>query len=96
LADGTHLVCDREHEHHVALHMSATGEILGAAAEVCEGRPIREPNDLTLDPAGGFYFTDPGPFPEALHQDIGFICHVDVNGRKGVVADSCTFRTASF
>ncbi|MFN3324238.1 MAG: SMP-30/gluconolactonase/LRE family protein [Bryobacteraceae bacterium] len=57
LADGTHLVCDASH--HAVLHLSAEGKILGKAAAEFEGQPLARPNDLTLDPKGGFYFTDP-------------------------------------
>src|SRR3712207_4004274 len=58
LADGTHLVCDRSHK--AVLRLSPDGELLGAAADNFDGKPLLGPNDLTLDAAnGGFYFTDP-------------------------------------
>src|SRR3954471_18219116 len=58
LADGTHLICDASR--HALLHLDADGKELAPAATTSEGRPIRGPNDLTLDPAsGGVYFTDP-------------------------------------
>src|SRR5262245_58268305 len=58
LGDGTHLVCDGSH--HAVLRLDADGKILGVASSQCEGKPLLEPNDLTLDPKGGFYFTDSG------------------------------------
>src|SRR5690348_7006621 len=58
LADSTHLVCDASH--HAVLHLDADGNMLPPAAKECDGKPLRGPNDLTLDPKGGFYFTDPG------------------------------------
>src|SRR6188768_22615 len=59
LADGTHLVCDASR--HAVLHLSADGKMLEPAAKECDGKPLRGPNDLTLDtPNGGFYFSDPG------------------------------------
>lgn len=58
LADGTHLVCDRSRR--AVLHLDAHGAIIGSASSECEGKPLLEPNDLTLDPKGGFYFTDSG------------------------------------
>src|SRR3989442_445483 len=58
LADGTHLVCDGGH--HAVLRLDAGGRIIGTASAECAGQPLRAPNDLTLDPMGGFYFTDPG------------------------------------
>ena len=58
LADGTHLLCDRSHK--AVLHLAADGKLLGKAAEAFDGKPLRAPNDLTVDAAnGGFYFTDP-------------------------------------
>lgn len=57
LADGTHLVCDASR--HAVLHLDAQGQLLPHAAAVSDGKPLRGPNDLTLDPQGGFYFTDP-------------------------------------
>lgn len=89
LADGTHLVCDREQ--HAVLHVGPDGEILGPAAAMCEGRPVPEPNDLTLDREDGFYFTDPGPILEGRERPMGFICHVDAEGRTRVVADDLMF-----
>ena len=58
LADGTHLVCDRSR--HAVLRLDAQGAIIGNASDQCEGKPLLEPNDLALDPRGGFYFTDSG------------------------------------
>ena len=37
--------------------------VTGAVADLyteCDGRPLRAPNDLVFDPAGGFWFTDHG------------------------------------
>ena len=58
LADGTHLVCGAVH--YAVLRLDQSGKVLGKAAFECDGQPLRAPNDLTLDPRGGFYFTDPG------------------------------------
>src|SRR5687768_9698189 len=59
LADGTHLVCDASQ--HAVLRLDAEGNILGKASAQCGGKPLRGPNDLSLDTANrGFYFTDPG------------------------------------
>lgn len=78
LADGTHLVCDRSQK--AVLHLSADGKILGKAAGECDGKPLRAPNDLTLDRAnGGFYFTDPEL--SDLDHRIGTVHYVDSNGK---------------
>lgn len=58
LANGHHLICDGSR--HAILHLDELGRELAPAAEKSDGQPLREPNDLTLDPEGGFYFTDPG------------------------------------
>src|SRR5258708_35741943 len=59
LADGTHLVCDATR--HAVLHLAADGMSLEPASIECDGKPLRGPNDLTLDtPNVGFYFSDPG------------------------------------
>jgi gluconolactonase len=58
LPDGTHLVCASRKS--AIWRLNAASERTGDAAIECEGRPLRAPNDITLDDAGGFYFTDPG------------------------------------
>jgi gluconolactonase len=63
LADGTHLVCDGSR--HAILHLDAQGKELAPASTESDGKALRAPNDLTLDPRGGFYFTDPADSDEA-------------------------------
>jgi gluconolactonase len=87
LADGTHLVCDASR--HAVLRLSARGEVLGDAASECDGRPLRGPNDLTLDPRGGFYFTDPGGSSAA--SPIGTVHYVDPQGTCHLVAEGLAF-----
>jgi gluconolactonase len=77
LADGTHLLCDRSQK--AVLHLSADGKVLGKAASACDGKPLRAPNDLTLDTAnGGFYFTDPEG--SDLDHRIGTVHYVGAKG----------------
>ncbi|MDR3638423.1 MAG: SMP-30/gluconolactonase/LRE family protein [Isosphaeraceae bacterium] len=87
LADGTHLVCDASR--HAVLHLDAAGLMLKPAATECDGKPLRGPNDLTLDPAGGFYFTDPGESDE--HKRIGTVHYVDPKGVTHLVAGGLAF-----
>jgi gluconolactonase len=87
LADGTHLVCDASR--HAVLHLDAAGNLLKPASEQCDGKPLRGPNDLTLDPAGGFYFTDPGGSDEK--QRIGTVHYVDAKGVTHQVAHGLAF-----
>ena len=86
-ADGTHLLCDDSR--HAVLRLDAAGKVLGAAADACEGKPLRAPNDLTLDPAGGFYFTDPGG--SSADNPVGTVHHTDAAGRTTLVAGGLTF-----
>ena len=51
LADGTHLVCDGKER--AVLRLDAGGRVVGKAASEYDGKPLRAPNDLTLDPRGG-------------------------------------------
>ena len=87
LADGTHLVCDATH--HAVLHLDAGGNMLEPASKECEGKPLRGPNDLTLDPEGGFYFTDPGG--SSASNPIGTIHYVDLEGTTHFVAGGLAY-----
>ena len=88
LADGTHLICDGDL--HAVLHVSAEGKILGKASEKCGDKPLRGPNDLTLDVANkGFYFTDPGGSDDK--KLIGTIHYVDAKGVTHLCAEGLAF-----
>lgn len=76
LADGTHLVCDASR--HAVLHLDADGRMLEPASKESRGKPLAGPNDLTLDPKGGFYFTDPGNSDEK--NPTGAVQYVDPAG----------------
>jgi gluconolactonase len=86
LPDGTHLVCDASRR--AVVRLDAHGKVLGNAATEVDGKPLREPNDLTLDPKGGFYFTDSGGSREEL---VGAIHFVDRNGKAQVAARGLHF-----
>jgi gluconolactonase len=87
LPDSTHLLCDGSQ--HAVLHLDRDGNVLGKAADQYNGQPLRAPNDLTLDPAGGFYFTDPGD--SGKENPIGRVYYVDPSGQITLVADSLAF-----
>jgi gluconolactonase len=87
LADGTHLVCDASR--HGVLHLDARGKEIGFASRECNGKPLRGPNDLTLDPRGGFYFTDPGGSDDK--KPIGTVHYVDPEGKTHLVAGGLAF-----
>lgn len=87
LPDGTHLVCDGSR--HAVLRLDASGKVVGEASRECEGKPLRAPNDLTLDPRGGFYFTDPGGSDEK--NPVGTVHYVDARGKTHLVAGGLAF-----
>jgi gluconolactonase len=88
LADGSHLVCDASH--HAVLRLSAYGDRLDPASKECEGKPLRGPNDLTLDtPNGGFYFTDPGGSSDT--NPIGTMHYVDKAGKTHLLDQGLAF-----
>lgn len=88
LADGTHLVCDASQ--HAVLHLDANGKVTGKASSECDGKPLRGPNDLTLDTDnGGFYFTDPGG--SGAKKPIGTIHYVDKKGKTHLCAGELAF-----
>lgn len=88
LADGTHLVCDASR--HAVLRLSADGKLLASASTECNGKPLRGPNDLSLDVAnGGFYFTDPGG--SGIDNLIGTVHFVDQHGKTHLIDDGLAF-----
>jgi gluconolactonase len=87
LADGTHLVCDGSQR--AVLRLDATGKVIGKASSECNGKPLRSPNDLTLDSRGGFYFTDPGG--SNLQNPFGTVHYVDARGKTELVAAGLAF-----
>ena len=88
LADGTHLICDASR--HSLLHLDAAGNELKPAASESDGKPLRKPNDLTLDPAsGGVYFTDPAS-SDVTNPD-GTVHYLDSQGKCHTVAKGLAF-----
>lgn len=54
-------------------------------------RQFNEPNDLAIDSAGGFYFTDPNykhAGQEAIKKELAYYCSAD--GTVTIVSDACT------
>jgi gluconolactonase len=72
------------------LHLAADGTMLKPASKECDGKPLRGPNDLTLDvPNGGFYFTDPGG--SGIDNLIGTVHYVDRAGVTHLIDDGLAF-----
>lgn len=85
LGDGTHLVCATG----AVVHLDASGARLGDASAGWNGEALRAPNDLTIDPRGGFYFTDPGG--STGDNPIGTVHYVDPNGVTHLIAKDLAF-----
>lgn len=85
LADGTHLVADKG----AVLHLDANGKKLRDASSESGGKPLRGPNDLSIDPKGGFYFTDPGG--SGVAKPIGTVHYVDPQGTTHTIAEGLAF-----
>jgi gluconolactonase len=75
LRDDTHLVANSSKGKGQVLHLDTDGQILEVVAEEFNGKPLRAPNDLTLDTQGGFYFTDPGG--SSIENPIGTVYYVN-------------------
>jgi gluconolactonase len=87
LPDGTHLLCDGGR--HAVLHLASDGSFLGKAAAESDGKPLKAPNDLTLDSHGGFYFTDPGD--SWKETPTGTVHYVDSLGAVHTVLDGLAY-----
>ncbi len=88
LADGTHLICDASR--HAVLHLDALSREMVPASKESDGKPLRGPNDLTLDtPNGGVYFTDPGE--SSIEKPIGTVHYIDAKGVTHTVATGLAF-----
>jgi gluconolactonase len=88
LPDGTHLVCDGGRR--AVLRLDSAGKVMGEASSECDGKPLRAPNDLTLDNKnGGFYFTDPGG--SSAQNPVGTVHYVDARGRTHLAAGGLAF-----
>lgn len=87
LADGSHLICDGSQ--HAVLHLDADARELAPASKESDGKPLRVPNDLTLDPAGGFYFTDPAQSSDT--NPDGTVHYVDTKDVTHTIASGLAF-----
>jgi len=85
LPDGTHLVADKR----AVLHLDANGRPLPPASTAADGKPLKGPNDIALDPGRGFYFTDPGG--STADNPVGTVDYVDAKGTTHIVAEGIAF-----
>jgi gluconolactonase len=75
MADGRHIVCDREGTVYI---LDASGQTLHKI-DVPTGA-----NDVTLDGAGGFYFSS--PYGSQQDPSVGKVYHVDAAGELSIAA----------
>src|SRR5262249_46049957 len=74
---------------HAVLELDADGNEVRLAAFEVDSQPLKAPNDLTLDPQGGFYFTDPaGATPQ---NPAGVVYYVTPGGHVGAFASRFAF-----
>jgi gluconolactonase len=71
------------------LHLDATGKKLRDASSQSDGKPLRSPNDLSIDPKGGLYFTGPGG--SGVAKPIGTVHYVDPQGKTHTSAEGLAF-----
>jgi gluconolactonase len=85
LPDGTHLVAAQ----HAVVQFDATGKLLQVIAKEFQGKPLQYPNDITVDPQGGFYFTDSGN--TNLRHPTGVVYYVNSAGELTQVITEIAF-----
>lgn len=84
LADGSHVVATAG----AVVRLDADGREIARWTRAPNGSPFLEPNDVAADPAGGFWFTDPGRFGK---PDPGRVFRVDAGGKLSLAAAGIDF-----
>lgn len=85
LPDGSHIVAAKNS----VLQLDANGNPLKIIADRFNGKPLIYPNDITVDPQGGFYFTDSGD--SNPQNPNGAVYYVDAAGKLNQVASGLAF-----
>jgi gluconolactonase len=83
-SQGTHIVAAENS----LVQLDANGEVRNVIGEF-DGKPLQYPNDITVDPEGGFYFTDSGD--KKSEKPTGCIYYVDSVGHISQVATGIGF-----
>ncbi len=85
MPDGTHIVAAQNS----VVQLDASGKLLAVVAKEFNGKPLVYPNDVTIDPQGGFYFTDSG---DANPQNpTGKVYYVDWAGKLNQIATGIAY-----
>lgn len=85
MPDGTHIVAAKNS----VVQLDTNGKLLKVVAKEFNGKPLQYPNDITIDPQGGFYFTDSGD--SNLQNPNGAVYHVDPAGKINSVVTGLAY-----
>jgi gluconolactonase len=77
-----------DNKYHAILDLSPDG-VLSVVADQCDGKPLRNLNDLTVDARGNVYWTDPEG--STLKNPVGRIYRVTPAGVVSQIADGLAF-----
>lgn len=85
LPDGTHIVAAQNS----VVQLDGNGKLLKVVAKEFNGKTLVYPNDITIDPQGGFYFTDSGD--SSPQNPTGSVYYVAPTGRINQVITGLAF-----
>jgi len=85
MPDGTHIVAAQNS----VVHLDANGKVLAVLAKEFNGKPLVYPNDISIDPQGGFYFTDSGD--SNLQTPNGKVYYVNSAGKLNQIATGIAY-----
>ena len=85
MPDGTHIVAAKNS----VVQLDRNGKLLKVIAKEFNGKPLQYPNDITIDPQGGFYFTDSGDSNPQLSN--GAVYYVNSTGKINSVVTGIAF-----
>ncbi|MBV8885177.1 MAG: SMP-30/gluconolactonase/LRE family protein [Chroococcidiopsidaceae cyanobacterium CP_BM_RX_35] len=83
--DGTHIVAAQNS----VVQLDANGKNLKVIAKEFQGQPLVYPNDITIDPQGGFYFTDSGD--TSPQNPTGKVYYVNPAGKLTLSASKIAY-----
>lgn len=85
MPDGTHIVAAQNS----VVQLDTNGKLLKVVAKEFNGKSLVYPNDITIDPQGGFYFTDSGDLNP--QNPTGSVYYVAPTGRINQVITGLAF-----
>ncbi len=85
MPDGTHIVAAQNS----VVQLDANGKLLAVVAKEFNGKPLVYPNDISIDPQGGFYFTDSGD--SNPQNPTGKVYYIDPAGKLNQIATGIAY-----